>query len=511
MDTYGMLGPLRDLAIAGTLELPEAANKAAEIWRDEPIDDARFSGDAWSSSPYFRALARTYLMVEDWIGRSCDRVEGSWQHQARARYLAAILAAGLSPANYLLTNPVALRAAADTGGRSLREGSLNMVRDLARGGMPLTVDRAQFPVGKVLARTPGSVIYRNELFELLQYTPAGSRVRAIPLLMIPPQLNRHYVLDLAEGRSLVEYARSFGMQVFMVVWRNPRADLGHGRWGLDDYLDAEQEAAAVVRRVTGADTLNWLGLCAGGTTLALHLARQAAAKKTPAASATFLVTMVNNAVPNIVGTFDTPGMRAQLSAMADAGQVLPASSLRTAFAWLRPNDLVFNYLVTGWLKGEDPPPFDVLAWNDDATGVTARFTLDSTRMLCDGAGVDFGAVDCDSFHIAGYTDHIVPWRAVYDGMSKFGGSKEVAVVRSGHIQSFVNPAESTRHGYWSGGPSGSDPDEWMASASWTGESWWPRWREWLLERSGQPIPAPKEQGSKKYPPLAPAPGSYAVG
>jgi len=510
MDNFGMLGPARDLAVAGARELPWAAAHIADLGHEDPGKDPRFDDEAWRSSPYYRVLARSYLLVEQWINRSCDRIDGSWQHQARARYLANILSAGLSPANYLLTNPVALETAMSTGGRSLRDGARNMVLDLARGGMPLTVTRDPFVVGTQLAATPGAVVYRDEIFELLQYTPAGEEVRSVPLVMVPPQLNRYYVLDLAPGRSLVDYARSFGIQVFMMVWRNPRADLGHGKWGLDDYLAAQRRAAKVVQSITGVQAPHWLGLCAGGTTTALHLARRASAGKPPAASATFLVTMLDNKVPNIVGTFDSPGLRAELSTMADAGQVVPAMSIRGTFAWLRPNDLVFNYLVSGWLLGKDPQPFDVLAWNDDATGVTARFMLDATRMLCDGTEADFAAVDCDSFHVAGYTDHIAPWRAAYAGQSLLGGSKELVVVRSGHIQSFVNPAGSTRYPYWHGAPSDGDPDAWLASASRSGESWWPHWRGWLLERSGQAVAAPKHLGSRKYPPLSPAPGTYAV-
>jgi polyhydroxyalkanoate synthase len=385
--------------------------------------------------------------------------------------------------------------------------------------MPSMVDRQPFPVGEKIACTPGAVVYRDEIFELLQYTPSTPAVHSRPLLMVPPELNRHYVLDLSPGRSLVEYAVANGIQTFMIVWRNPSAELGHGRWGLDDYVSAQARAAAVVKEITGSDTINWLGLCAGGITTALMLGYQAATGDASAASATYIVTMLTNRCPNIVGMMDTPSSRAMLRRSAAAGEVSSGSSVRTSFAWLRPNDLVFNYLISGWLLGQDPPAFDVLAWNDDATGITAKFALESTEFLVDttaagrvitvlGTPVDLAKADCDSFHVAGYTDHIAPWRACYTSTQVLGGEKELVVVKSGHIQSFVNPAGSTRYDYWHGRPAAATADEWLASAAVEHGSWWPRWIEWLAARSGPETQAAQELGSSAYPPLGPAPGTY---
>jgi polyhydroxyalkanoate synthase len=424
-----------------------------------------------------------------------------------------------SPTNLFLTNPAALKRAFETGGLSVLRGGRNMARDLARGGMPQMVNRESFSVGEKLACTPGAVVYRDEIFELLQYAPATPAVRSRPLLMVPPELNRYYILDLAPGRSLVEYLVGNGIQPFMIVWRNPRAGLGHGRWGIDDYLTAQARAAEVIKKITRSDTVNWLGLCAGGITTALMLGYLAATGDASAGSATFIVTMLTNSCPNIIGMMDTAKSRSMLQHAAAAGEIFPGRSVRTSFAWLRPNDLVFNYLVSGWLLGQDPSSFDVLAWNDDATAITARFALESTQLLVDamtgpapvtvlGTPIDLAKVDCDSFHIAGYTDHITPWRAAYTSTQVLGGDKQLAVVKSGHIQSFVNPAAKSRYDYWEGPPTSHDPDQWLTAATEHHGSWWPQWIEWLTAHSGPEKKPPSALGNRKYPPLGPAPGTY---
>jgi polyhydroxyalkanoate synthase len=481
--------------------------------------DRRFADVTWQENPLFRMLGLSYRLFEEWTERMADAVDGPWDRQARTRYLANITTAMLSPTNFFWTNPAALKRAFETGGLSVLRGGRNMMRDFARGGMPQMVNRQPFPVGEKLACTPGAVVYRDEIFELLQYTPTTPAVRSRPLLMVPPELNRYYVLDLAPGRSLVEYLVENGIQTFMIVWRNPRAELGHGRWGIDDYLAAQGRAAEAVKKITGSDTVNWLGLCAGGITTALMLGYLAATGDASAGSATFIVTMLTNRCPNIIGMMDTGQSRNMLRKAAADGQVLPGRSVRTGFAWLRPNDLVFNYLVSGWLLGQDAPSFDVLAWNDDATAVSAKFALESTELLVDamarqepvtvlGTPVDLAKVDCDSFHIAGYTDHITPWRAAYTSTQVLGGDKELAVVKSGHIQSFVNPAEKSRYDYWEGPPTSGDPDQWLAGATEHHGSWWPQWLEWLTARSGPEKAPGRSLGNRKYPPLGPAPGGY---
>jgi polyhydroxyalkanoate synthase subunit PhaC len=338
-------------------------------------------------------------------------------------------------------------------------------------------------------------------------------------VMIPPQINRHYILDLSPGRSLVEFAVSQGITVFVIVWRNPDAARGHGSWGLDEYLAAVERANEVVKKIARSGTVNLLGLCAGGITLSYVLAHYAAAGDESAGSATFVVTMLTGEKANVVGMMDTRQGRAVLEQAAAAGQIVPGTALRSLFAMLRPNDLVYNYLVSGWLMGESPAPFDVLAWNDDATRTTAKFALESTRLAMDGwdgngpvlLGVptDFSKVTCDSYHVGGYTDHITAWRACYDTAHLVGGSdKQMTLIRSGHIQSVVYPADSTRYDRWYAPPTPADPDQWLATATTDKGSWWRPWTQWLTARSGPTRPARATLGNRHYPPLGPAPGTY---
>ncbi len=484
--------------------------------------DARFKDPTWTANPAFRGLGQSYRLFEEWAGRMADAVETSWEQKARATYLANIMTASLAPTNFLPTNPAALKRAFETGGLSLFSGAQNMLRDLAKGGMPKMVNRDAMKVGEQLAVTPGSVVYRDDMFELLEYAPSTPTVRSPPLLMVPPEINRYYVLDLSPGRSMVEYAVENGLTVFMVSWRNPREELGHGRWGFDDYVASALRAVEIVKDITHSETINVLGLCAGGMTNALALGVLAARGDSPVNAATFLVTMLTNESPNVVGMLSTEDSLKLLDQAAAADQIIPGSTMKTTFAWLRPNDLVFNYAVSGWLLGEDPPAFDVLAWNDDATAVPARFSRDTSRIAMTnsaavpggitslGAPIDLTKVTCDSFHVAGSTDHITPWRTCYNLTQIMGGDKEVAVVKSGHIQSFVNPAKTAKYGYWQAPAGGPDPDEWQAKADWHGGSWWPQWIEWLLPRSGEEEKARAGLGNRKYPPLGPAPGTYPL-
>jgi polyhydroxyalkanoate synthase subunit PhaC len=523
LDMINAVADLVDPA-AVAREMPWLAGELAKIalgQSDVSFEqrDQRFSDEAWRTVPYFRVLGQSYRLFEMWMNRMQESVDGSWQNKARARFAADVISAALSPTNYLGTNPAALRKAAETGGLSLVRGAQNMLQDLARGGMPSMVDRKQFVVGQDLACTPGAVVYRDEMFELLQYTPATPKVRAVPLLMIPPQINRYYILDLSPGRSLVEFAVSQGITAFVIVWRNPDSLLGHGAWGLDDYLAAEERANEVVKKIARSDKVNLLGLCAGGITLSYVLAHYAAIGDESAGSATFVVTMLTGQKANVVGMLDTRQARAVLDQAAAAEQIVPGTALRSLFAMMRPNDLVYNYLVSGWLMGESPAPFDVLAWNDDATRTTARFAQQSSRLAMDGwdgAGptllgvkTDFSKVSCDSYHVGGYTDHITAWRACYDTAHLVGGAdKQMTLIKSGHIQSVVYPADSTRYDRWYAPPTPADPDEWLATAPVEKGSWWRPWTQWLIARSGPERAARKTLGDRQYPPLAPAPGTY---
>jgi polyhydroxyalkanoate synthase len=484
--------------------------------------DKRFSDPTWQENPIFRRLGQTYLLWTDILDQMADAADGGWDRQARAHYVANILSASLAPTNLLWTNPAALKRAVGSMGTSLMRGARHFAGDLLTNhGMPRSVDSRPFRVGETLGITPGAVVHREDIMEVIEYAPATGQVYERPLVMIPPQLNRHYVLDLAPGRSLAEFAVNEGIHTFMVVWRNPLEREGHGSWGLDDYLGAMKRSIDVVRDITGSEDVNALGLCAGGVTTALLLGHFAALNEPRVRSATLLVTSIANKNPNLVGMMWTPASRAHMARAAEQAKVIASSDLVRNFAWLRPNDLVFNYVVDSWLLGNDPPAFDVLAWNADATNISARYAYECSAAIAGnkvlepggltvlGTPIDLSKVDADTFHVAGYTDHLTPWRACFDTTQAIDGQSQLVVVQSGHIQSFVHPVAKPRYGYWAGAEPGPDPDQWLDCADHHSGSWWPRWADWLRQRSGSQIPAPTNVGSRAHPAIEPAPGRYA--
>ncbi len=486
-----------------------------------PERDARFTDPTWRQNPLYRRLGQSYLAWERSVATIVDQLSGDWQRQARARYLANILTAAFAPTNVLLGNPAALKRMFETGGVSVLRGTRNLARDVVDNrGMPAMVDSRPFQVGENLAVSPGAVVYREEMFELLQYTPTTKKVRERPLLMVPPELNRYYVLDLAPGRSLVEFAVSHGIQTFMVVWRNPRKEDGHGRWGMEDYLAAHVRAIDVVREISGAEDINLLGLCAGGITTALTQGHLVARGDNPVHTATYLVTMLESRMPNMATMMATPEVDRVLDKAAEKGEVFDGRSVRQNFAWMRPNDLVFSYVVNNWLLGNDPPAFDVLAWNDDATNLAGTFERDAVNALAGcklvepdsltllDTPIDLSKVTCDNFMVAGLRDHITTWQPCYRSSQILGGASEVVIVDSGHIQSFVNPAATSRYSYWAGPAEGPDAEAWLATKEKQKGSWWPRWVEWLLPRSGKEQAAPTTLGSPDHPAQEPAPGRY---
>jgi polyhydroxyalkanoate synthase subunit PhaC len=482
--------------------------------------DRRFSDPTWRENALYRRLGQGYLALDQTADRLVDRHE-DWLQQNRARYVANIALGGIAPTNFLPGNPEALKRAFETGGISVLRGARNAVRDVATNRLPRSVDSRAYKVGDNLAATPGAVVYREELFEVLQYGPQTPQVRTTPLLFIPPQLNKYYVLDLAPNRSMVEYAVQHGVQVFMVAWRNPRKDSAeHGRWGLEDYMAATKRAFGVVQDISRSDELNCIALCAGGVTTSLTLGQLAATDDSPVNSLTLLVTMLEGSRPNMVSTLATTRMERLLERDAAKGKVYDRQALVRNFALMRPNDLIFNYVSKGWLQGEDPAAFDVLAWNADASNATAAFERDSIKVVARGlaatpgaltalgAPLDLGTVQCDNLIVAGQRDHITTWRPCYMSSQILGGQSEVIVSTTGHIQTFVNPPGQSRYKYWKGPATGPDPDAWMAATPQREGSWWPEWIDWLLARSGGEKRAPAKLGNKKHPVLGNAPGTY---
>ncbi|MFN2468712.1 MAG: PHA/PHB synthase family protein, partial [Gaiellaceae bacterium] len=447
-------------------------------------------------------------------------LRSDWRRHAQARYTGGLLTAMLAPTNFFWGNPTAVKRAFDTGGASVVKGARNLLRDVAEnGGMPAQVDTRPFEVGVNLAATPGAVVYRDELCEVLQYRPSTPAVRETPLLMIPPQINRHYFLDLAPGRSLVEYLVGHGVHYFTIVWRNPQAE--HGHCGLEDYVQAQLRALDVVRDVSGSEDVNLLGACAGGLTAGLMLAHLAEIGDERVNSATFTVTMIDTSHPNALRLVADERMLSRITRDGEQGKIYDSRAVASNFAWMRPNDLVFNYVANNWLLGNDPPAFDILAWNGDATNLVAKFDGEMLGIYADnkaatpgaitllGTPLDLGKVTCDSFVIAGQTDHITPWKPCYMTSQLLSGPSEVVVTSTGHIQTIVNPPGKARARYFAGPEPGPDPDLWLAKAEQVEGSWWPRYGDWLLARSGGERPAPAKLGSREHPPRDPAPGRYA--
>jgi polyhydroxyalkanoate synthase subunit PhaC len=531
-EAVGQLDPFRLLGVYANLADPrrlarEAPRTMAELVKvalgsskvAPGARDARFADPAWTENPLYRRLMQAYLVWSDSVDRMAAAEDGDWRDEARARYATAFITSTLAPTNVLLGNPAALKRAFDTAGASLVQGTLNMLRDLRdNGGMPSMVDTGPFTVGENLAATPGAVVYRDEICEVIEYAPSTTSVRERPLLMVPPQINKHYFLDLAPGRSMVEYLVGRGVHYFTIVWRNPRPE--HGHWGMEDYLEAQLRAMDVVSEVARSDNLNVLGACAGGLTTGLMLGYLAEQGDERVDSATFMISMLDTRFPNILAMMATDRLQGQLQRDAELGKVYSRKDVARTFAWMRPNDLVFNYVVNNWLLGKDPPAFDILAWNDDSTNLSARFDRDMLDIFAHnraatpggvtvlGTPVDLGKVTCDTYVVAGKTDHITPWQPCYMTTQLVGGRSEVIITSTGHIQTIVNPPGKPRARYYAGPEPGPDPEAWMDEAEEHQGSWWPRYADWLLERSGPERPARTKLGSRKHPAGDPAPGRY---
>ena len=483
--------------------------------------DARFADPAWSESSLYRAWLQTYLAWRQSMGAVLDGAGLPAKQEARARFAVSLLTEALAPTNFLLGNPAAIKRAIDTGGGSLWRGVQNFLGDfMTNGAMPSQVDRSAFQVGQNLAVTPGAVVFRNELLELIQYTPAGERVYRRPLLVVPPQINKYYFLDLAPGKSFVEHAVKSGVQPFVISWRNPTA--AHRHWGLEAYLGAIEEAMAAAMAITRSPDLNVLAACAGAITLMPLLAHLAARGDTRVRSVTLLVALLDTSTDSPLGLFATRETLALARASSQLRGVLDGRALGRLFAWLRPNDLVWSYWVNNYLLGKDPPAFDVLYWNNDSTRLPARLHGEFLDLFADNAlchpgrlslldtPIDLGRVSADAYVVAGKTDHITPWQGCYAATRLLGGNSEFVLSSSGHVQSVINPPGNPKAAYLRAGELPADPESWLQSASRHPGSWWEHWREWIGARSGGQRRAPTALGSRRYPPLDAAPGTYVL-
>ncbi len=484
--------------------------------------DRRFTDETWTANPVYRRLAQSYLAFDEQVHGLVDDLDMDPKSRLRTEFLANLATDALAPTNTLLGNPAAIKEARRTQGRSLVDGTRHALYDLRHnGGMPSMVDSRPFTPGDTVAATPGSVVFRNEVLELIQYAPTTAKVHQRPMLVIPPQINKYYILDLAPGRSLFEHLVGQGHQVFAISWRNPGPE--QRDWNLDTYCAAILEATDAALEITGAPDLNLLGVCAGGITMAALLGHLAAVADDRVRSASFLVTILDWEVPSTMGTMMSQPVIEAATRQSRRQGILKGEDLSRLFAWLRPNDLVWNYVVNNYLMGKNPPAFDVLAWNGDTTNLPAGLHADFMSLAGDNAmttpgavevldtPIDLGAIDCPSFVVGAVTDHITPWQACYETVNLIGGSPEFVLSSQGHIQALVNPAGNPKGRYFVNPERADDAEAWRSAAVEHQGSWWDHWAGWLQPHAGAKVTAPKTLGSENHQPIMPAPGAYVLG
>ena len=481
--------------------------------------DKRFSDPAYQENPAYFLLAQQYLLFGQYVAELLDTAGVSGTREAKARFAAKFLVDALAPTNTLAGNPAAIRKAFDTGGKSIGRGLKNLVHDLRHnGGWPSQVDSSGFEVGVNMAATPGSVVYRSDLIELIQYSPQTPNTYAVPLLFCPPWINKFYIMDLAPGKSLIEWAVQHGHTCFAISYRN--ADESMSGLEFRDYLfQGPLDAVRVVRDITGVPAVNTVSVCLGGTLTALGLAYNAARGDDSIKSATFLNTHTDFTEPGLLGTFTDEATVAGLEKQMLKKGFLDSATMARTFSALRPNDLIFQYMVNNWLLGNKPPSFDLLAWNEDSTRMPARMHSQYLRSCylrnefargefeIDGKRLDPGLVDIDTYVLAAVDDHIVPWTSGYKTTQLLGGKSRFVLSSSGHIAGIVNPP-NPKAKHWVNDSLPADPHEWKANAQLVEATWWQDWIAWIAERAGEMLPAPEHEGSDDYPPIEEAPGSY---
>jgi polyhydroxyalkanoate synthase len=502
-------------------ELGRIATGGSELAPD--AKDKRFADSAWKDSATYRALAQCYLAWGGALNRFVDEAKMEKRDAERARFIVSLLIDAMAPTNSILGNPVALRKLVETRGASFVHGLENLSRDLAHnGGLPAQVDKHKFAVGKNLATTSGAVVYRSPVLELIQYRPMSNEVYTRPLLIIPPQINKFYVFDLAPEKSIVQFALKGDLQTFAISWKNPTAHESH--FGLDTYVRALEEAVDVICDITGSDDVNVWGACSGGITMSAFLANLAARNEAKVHSATATVCLLDMAsTPDTpAGIFVTPASVVAAKQSSQLAGVLEGQELARMFAWMRPNDLIWNYWVNNYLLGNAPPAFDILYWNNDTTRLPARLHADFLDLIgvnpfvnagqleILGNPLDMRKLDLDSYVVAGVTDHITPWRGCYNTAKLYGERSTFVLANSGHIQSLINPPGNPKAVFWTGLAQAVTAEEWFEHASKESGSWWPHWLSWVQNRSGEKRPVPAKLGTAEITPLGEAPGQYVM-
>jgi polyhydroxyalkanoate synthase len=482
--------------------------------------DRRFADPAWSENPLLRRLVQAYLVTGQTAEQLIVDAGLDWRDEQRVRFLVDNVVEALSPSNVPLLNPSSAKAAINSAGLNFARGGRNLLTDIAAPPrIPSMVDPSPFEVGRTVAVTPGSVVLRTEVFELIQYQPRTENVREIPLLFVPPTINKFYAVDLAPGRSLIHHLVGSGQQVFIMSWRNP--DARHADWGLDTYVGAVLEALDAVERISGTDRTVLNGICAGGIIASLtagHLAGTGRLGRL--AGFVLMVTVLDSERAGTPAALVDRRLAAAATAASKRRGYLDGRSLAEVFAWLRPGDLIWNYWVNNYLLGKKPPAFDVLFWNADTTRMAAKLHADFVEQAMEnrlvkpksatarGVPVDLSSVDVDSYLVAGVTDHITPWQNCYRSTQLLGGTSRFVLSTSGHIAALVNPPGNPKASYHVNKDNPADPQEWLTGAQTHPDSWWPDYVGWLDERCGPQKPAPDLLGGDGLTPLVDAPGTY---
>src|SRR6266436_3199190 len=507
----------QSLSFVGELDVSIAGKSE----RTPRAGDKRFSDPTWKESSLHSSVLKAYLAWGEAVNGLVDKTSLSNIDKARAHLITEILIDAVAPTNAMLTNPAAVRKFIDTGGQSLWHGLRNYFDDLIKNrGMPSMVDQSAFKVGETLATTPGGVVFHNELLELIQYSPTTPNVRKRPLVIAPPQINKYYALDLSPDKSMVRFLLDSGIQVFCISWRNPTA--AHREWGLDTYVAALDEAVDVARDVTGSDDISMMGSCSGGITSTAYFATLGSAGQQKIRNMVLAVCLLdpNTADESTFGCLMTPEtMHAAKEASRLRGMV-DGHELARMFAWMRPNDLIWNYWVNNYLLGNQPPAFDILYWNADTTRLPAGLHGDyldlyfsnpfvnAGKLTLNGKTIDMSKAKVDSYVVAGTTDHITPWKGVHKTAQIMGEGTTFVLSNSGHLQSLLNPPTNPKASFMIRTVHPSGPDGFVAAAEKRKGSWWLDWRDWLHARSGEEVAAPASLGSERHPVLAKAPGTY---
>jgi polyhydroxyalkanoate synthase len=486
--------------------------------------DRRFADQAWTSNPVLSRTVQAYLACAGTAEMLLADAGLDWRDGERMRFVLTNLIDAAAPSNNPLISPVAWKAIIDSGGLSILRGLRALATDLsAPPRVPAMVAPDAFEVGRDMAATPGAVVARSEVCELIQYQPVTDAVHQVPLLIVPPMINKFYITDLAPGRSMIEYLVSQGHQVFAISWRNP--DARHRDWDLDTYGAAVADALGAVRSICQAPQASICALCSGGIASAMVAAQlSATGRMAELATLCLGVTVLDQAQAGTAAAMIDERTAALAIAASQARGYLDGRSLAEVFAWLRPNDLIWNYWVNNYLQGQPPPPFDILYWNADTTRLPAAVHRDFIKLALAnaltrpgaatmlGSPVDLGKVDIDSYVVGGIADHLCPWQSCYRSTALLGGSTRFVLSTSGHIASMVNPPGNPKSTFQTGpgDDNPADPADWLRAAETMTGSWWPDYSAWLGDRSGPQRDRPDRLGNASYPPLQAAPGSYVL-